>query len=381
MYNNLVTNNPGTDRLLLFRKTQKLLDRFLFVFFAEDRLLLPPNSISEIVKQWTSLKDELDEYVPLYDRFKKYFGYMNTGYKGKRYDIYPYNGGLFAPDEILDNVIIDDDVLLEHTVKLSTYDFETDVDVNVLGHIFEHSLGEIENVQAEIKGEQVDRQKSKRKKEGIFYTPEYITRYIVENTVGKLCTEKRAEFGIVDEEYARGRKNRKTETIKTLDKKLTAYRNWLMTLTILDPACGSGAFLNQALDFLIKEHRKVDELRAQLLGGDLVLSDITTDILEKNIYGVDLNEESVEIAKLSLWLRTAKKGRKLNTLSNNIKCGNSLIDDPAVAGEKAFNWQQEFPEIFANGGFDVVIGNPPYVRAELLKSSVNPLKNLVEKNF
>lgn len=306
---------------------------------------------------------------------------MNTGYKGKRYDIYPYNGGLFAPDEILDNVIIDDDVLLEHTVKLSTYDFETDVDVNVLGHIFEHSLGEIENVQAEIKGEQVDRQKSKRKKEGIFYTPEYITRYIVENTVGKLCTEKRAEFGIVDEEYARGRKNRKTETIKTLDKKLTAYRNWLMTLTILDPACGSGAFLNQALDFLIKEHRKVDELRAQLLGGDLVLSDITTDILEKNIYGVDLNEESVEIAKLSLWLRTAKKGRKLNTLSNNIKCGNSLIDDPAVAGEKAFNWQQEFPEIFANGGFDVVIGNPPYVRAELLKSSVNPLKNLVEKNF
>ncbi|MFH1296484.1 MAG: hypothetical protein ABIJ04_04325 [Bacteroidota bacterium] len=201
----MVTNNPGTDRLLLFRKTQKLLDRFLFVFFAEDRLLLPPNSISEIVKQWTSLKDEVDEYVPLYDRFKKYFGYMNTGYKGKRYDIYPYNGGLFAPDEILDNVIIDDDVLLEHAVKLSTYDFETDVDVNVLGHIFEHSLGEIENVQAEIKGEQVDRQKSKRKKEGIFYTPEYITRYIVENTVGKLCTEKRAEFGIVDEEYARGR--------------------------------------------------------------------------------------------------------------------------------------------------------------------------------
>ncbi len=92
----------------------------------------------------------------------------------------------------------------------------------------------------------------------------------------------------------------------------------------------------------------------------MVFSDITTDILEKNIYGADLNEESVEIAKLSLWLRTAQKGRKLNKLNNNIKCGNSLIDDPAVAGEKAFNWQNEFPEIFANGGFDVVIGNPPY---------------------
>ncbi|HAF28663.1 MAG TPA: restriction endonuclease subunit M, partial [Bacteroidales bacterium] len=75
---------------------------------------------------------------------------------------------------------------------------------------------------------------------------------------------------------------------------------------------------------------------------------------------VDLNEESVEIAKLSLWLRTAQKGRKLTTISNHIKCGNSLIDDPEVAGEKAFNWQNEFPEVFTKGGFDVVIGNPPY---------------------
>ncbi len=180
--------------------------------------------------------------------------------------------------------------------------------------------------------------------------------------MGKLCTEKRNELEIVDEEYAKGRKNRKKEIIKALDEKLTSYRNWLLSITILDPACGSGAFLNQALDFLIEEHRKVDELRVQLLGGAIVFSDISTDILEKNIYGVDINEESVDIAKLSLWLRTAQKGRKLNTLSNNIKCGNSLIDDPEVAGEKAFNWQNEFPEIFAKGGFDVVIGNPPYAK-------------------
>ncbi|MDP2238250.1 MAG: N-6 DNA methylase [Bacteroidales bacterium] len=360
IYNNLVKNNPETDKLLLFKKTQKLLDRFLFIFFAEDRLLLPPNSISEIVKQWTTLKEELDEYVPLYDRFKKYFGYMNTGYKGKKYDIYAYNGGLFAPDEILDNISIDDEILHKHTSTISNYDFETDVDVNILGHIFEHSLGEIENVQAEIKGEKIDSQKTRRKKDGIFYTPKYITKYIVENTIGKLCEEKRTELDIVDEEYSKGRKNRKKDTIKTLEDKLIEYRNWLLSLTILDPACGSGAFLNQALDFLIAEHRKIDDLRAQLFGSGLVFSDITTDILEKNIYGVDLNEESVEIAKLSLWLRTAQKGRKLNKLNNNIKCGNSLIDDPEVAGEKAFNWQNEFPEIFAKGGFDVVIGNPPY---------------------
>ena len=285
---------------------------------------------------------------------------MNTGYKGKKYDIYAYNGGLFAPDEILDNISIDDEILHKHTLTLSNYDFETDVDVNILGHIFEHSLGEIENVQAEIKGEKIDSQKTRRKKDGIFYTPKYITKYIVENTVGKLCEEKRTELDIINEEYAKGRKNHKKDTIKTLDDKLTDYRNWLLSLTILDPACGSGAFLNQALDFLITEHRKIDDLRAQLFGSGLVFSDITTDILEKNIYGVDLNEESVEIAKLSLWLRTAQKGRKLNKLNNNIKCGNSLIDDPAVAGDKAFNLHNEFTEIFAKGGFDVVIGNPPY---------------------
>jgi type I restriction-modification system DNA methylase subunit len=238
-------------------------------------------------------------------------------------------------------------------------------------------LGEIENVQAEIKGEQVDQQKTRRKKDGIFYTPKYITKYIVENTVGKLCSEKRTELDIIDEEYAKGRKNRKKETIKALDEKLIAYRNWMLSLTILDPACGSGAFLNQALEFLIKEHHKIDDLRAQLFGSSIVFSDITTDILEKNIYGVDLNEESVEIAKLSLWLRTAQKGRKLNALNNNIKCGNSLIDDPEVAGDKAFNWQNEFPEIFANGGFDVVIGNPPYVRAELLGFC----RSHLEKNY
>lgn len=214
IYNNLVKNNPETDKLLLFKKTQKLLDRFLFIFFAEDRLLLPPNSISEIIKQWTTLKEELDEYFPLYSRFKKYFGYMNTGFKGKKYDIYAYNGGLFKPDEILDNITIDDDILHEHTLRLSNYDFKTDVDVNILGHIFEHSLGEIENVQAEIKGEKVDSQKTKRKKDGIFYTPKYITKYIVENTVGKLCEEKRAELEIVDEEYAKGRKNRKKKSTK-----------------------------------------------------------------------------------------------------------------------------------------------------------------------
>jgi len=378
LFENIKKRNPEKDKLLVFKKTQKLLDRFLFIFFAEDRQLLPPNSISEIITQWEKQTDWGDE-VQLYDRYKKYFHLLNTGWKGKKFEIFAYNGGLFAPDETLDSLIIDDDILKKHTLKLSGYNFNPEtteqkdeekvVDVNILGHIFEHSLGEIENVQAEIKGEKLDQQKTRRKKEGIFYTPKYITKYIVENTVGKLCEEKRNELDIIDEEYAKGRKNRKKDIVKSLDEKLITYRDWLLSLTILDPACGSGAFLNQALDFLIEEHGKIDDLRAQLFGGGIVFSDITTDILEKNIFGVDLNEESIDIAKLSLWLRTARKGRKLTTLSNNIKCGNSLIDDPEVTGEKAFQWQKEFPEIFKNGGFDVVIGNPPYVRVQQLDYS------------
>jgi hypothetical protein len=98
------------------------------------------------------------------------------------------------------------------------------------------------------------------------------------------------------------------------------------------------------------------------MGGGFVFPNVENSILENNLFGVDINNESVEIAKLSLWLRTAQPNRKLNDLSNNIKCGNSLIDDPEVAGDKAFNWEKEFPQIFAKGGFDVVIGNPPYVQ-------------------
>lgn len=331
----------------LFKKSQKLIDRFLFIFFAEDRDLLPPNSTLKILEQWNKLKD-LDAYAPLYERFKLYFGYLDTGRKGtdKGAEIFAYNGGLFKPDTILDSLLISDELLFKHTQTLSKYDFESQVDVNILGHIFENSLNEIESVNAEIEGVEFDKQKTKRKKDGVFYTPKYITKYIVDNTVGKLCEEKKAELNIVDEEYTKNRKGRTTAKLKELKDQLDNYRNWLLQLTICDPACGSGAFLNQALDFLIKEHQYIDELQTSLLGGGFVFPDIENTVLENNIFGVDLNEESVEIAKLSLWLRTAQPRRKLNDLSSNIKCGNSLIDSKAVAGDKAFKWEEEFPQIF-----------------------------------
>jgi REP element-mobilizing transposase RayT len=310
-------------------------------------MLLPNNSTIQILNKW---KDDCDfgDVRPLYDLFKQYFNFLDLGRKGteKRAEIYAYNGGLFKPDAILDALEIDNDLLYKYTLKLSKYDFESQVDVNILGHIFENSLNEIESVNAEIEGGDFDKQTSKRKKDGVFYTPKYITKYIVENTIGKLCHEKKQELGFDEEQYFRGRKNRNKTTIASLVTVLDDYRAWLLKLTICDPACGSGAFLNQALDFLIKEHGYIDELKTKILGGGLQFPDIENTILENNIYGVDLNEESVEIAKLSLWLRTAQPRRKLNDLSSNIKCGNSLIDSKAVAGDKAFKWEKEFPQVF-----------------------------------
>ncbi|WP_374450373.1 Eco57I restriction-modification methylase domain-containing protein [Cloacibacterium normanense] len=358
LFQSLVAQNPEFDQLELFKKSQKLLDRLLFLLFGEDRGLLPPNSVRLILQQWDKLKD-LDEYVPLYDRFKKYFGYLNTGFSGKQFDVFAYNGGLFKPDEILDQIKIDDTLLYTHTHKLSEYDFDSEVDVNILGHIFENSLNEIDEIKAQLEGQEIDKSKTKRKKDGVFYTPKYITKYIVENTVGKLCAEKKQELGIVEEDYFTDKK-RQQKTKELLLRKLKDYREWLLEMTIIDPACGSGAFINEALNFLIAEHKYIDELETKLLGGGFVFPNIENSILENNLFGVDLNEESVEIAKLSLWLRTAQPNRKLNDLSNNIKCGNSLIDDPEIAGDKAFNWEKEFPQVFAKGGFDVVIGNPPY---------------------
>lgn len=385
LFADILKQNPvpeGNDekewQLLLFKKTQKLLDRLLFIFFAEDSGLLPPNLMVQIINQWEQLKDEFDEYQPFYSRVKKYFGYMNTGFQGKQYEIFAYNGGLFKPDEVLDSIRITDELLVEHTKRFSTYDFESDVDVNILGHIFENSLSEIEEVTQHIQasavslsvGEGSSESPSKRKQDGVFYTPQYITKYIVEKTVGRLCMEKKQLLNINESEYFSDQRRQLQTKMRLLDQ-LQQYREWLLQITILDPACGSGAFLNAALQFLMAEHKLIDEMEAKVTGSTIVFQDVENSILEHNLYGVDINEESVEIAKLALWLRTAKPHRKLNSLNQNIKCGNSLISDPAIAGEKAFDWQKEFPQVFEKGGFDVVIGNPPYVQLQSMGAMSN----------
>jgi len=202
------------------------------------------------------------------------------------------------------------------------------LDLSTLGKLHEIALGR--------------RHQSARKSGGVYYTPDSVVRYIVETTLGRLLT------GLTPDEVA--------------------------GLRLLDPACGSGSFLLGALDFLIDWHRawyaRKDPASGALYRDRLGQWQLTTtkrvEILESNIFGVDLDERALEVTKLSLALRAcegeldqsangvAGAARRLTRLEGNIRRGNSLIDDD-------FDYPANFPEVFARGGFDIVLGNPPYV--------------------
>ena len=342
LFKNICKNNTSIDKNRLLSLTQKLCDRFVFILFAEDRGLLRLRTIAEIKDKFQNQVTELS----FYDFYKIYFKAIDEG--SERLDIKRYNGGLFATDTELDALKIDDSVL--EAQFLSDYDFLSDIGINILGHIFESSLNDLEELNAQINGNEFDAKQSKRKKDGIFYTPKFITEFIVENSLGELCKAKKDELGLdLNELLAPKNPKKLTKAESEIKDKIYAYREWLLSLKILDPACGSGAFLNQALEFLISEHGALDTYRKVYEGEGLGLYDIESTILENNLYGVDINADAVEIARLSLWLRTAAKGRVLTDLSKNLVAANSLL---------------EFPFDFK---FDVVIGNPPYVRQEAIK--------------
>lgn len=352
LFENLIKNNPTIEKLTLLKLTSKLIDRIVFILFAEDRGLLRANTIKEIREEFQ--KQKFTSYS-LYDIYKFYFEAINSG--NEKLQIPRYNGGLFAKDELLDSLVIDDEMLDEKVQKLSDYDFESEVSVNILGHIFEQSLSDIEEIRATINDERFDIKQSKRKKDGIFYTPSYITKFIVQNSLGKICFEKKKELNLAEISYPKNPKRLNKSEKETL-KNIYEYREFLLGLKVLDPACGSGAFLNEAFSFLENEHKFVDKYRKIYENETLGLYDIDSTILENNLFGVDINSEAVEIAKLSLWLKSAKKGRELVKLSDKIISANSLIDD-----------------IFSDISFDVVIGNPPYVRQEKIKELKPLLKS------
>ncbi|MEX0748776.1 MAG: TaqI-like C-terminal specificity domain-containing protein [Candidatus Saccharimonadales bacterium] len=332
-------------------KAQKIIDRIVFACFAEDRGLLPDNTLQRVIQA----ADKSAFGGSLWSTFKAFFEAIDVG--SEKLEIPDgYNGGLFAHDPTLNALKVSDEPLRK-VANISNYNFEEDLSVTILGHIFEQSISDLEEIKSKVEEtKSLDSfQQSRRKKDGIFYTPDYIVRYIVDNSLGaylrgeeeRLKSEFKLKGDITDKNYEKRER-----------QAYSKYQEFLQNVKVVDPACGSGAFLVYVFDYLLAENKRV----ASILGNNLFSSeDYIKSILQNNIYGVDLNDESVEITKLSLWLKSAQKGKKLTTLDNNIKCGNSLIDDSEVAGDKAFVWEKEFPEIFAKGGFDIVVGNPPWV--------------------
>ncbi len=358
LLNNLIENNKDLSKDMIFAAANKLLDRFMFILFAEDRGLIPENSIDTVIKQYEN-NNEWGDDTPLYDYYKKYFHFIDVG--NVKVKIPKYNGNLFKADEVLENLIIDDAIIKDDLSHLSAYDFSDDVDVEVLGHIFEQSLNDLEKIKESLFEEHkiVDT----RKKDGVFYTPKFVTQYIINNTIALTCKEKKEALKLYDE---------LKETKKAKEKRrsvLHVYREYLEGLKIVDPACGSGAFLTASFRYLLSEHKWIQNELAYADAGLFDYHDVDKQIIENNLFGVDINDASVGIAKLSLWLQTAKRDRPLSNLMGNVKCANSLT----------CNWSELFPEIMANGGFDCVVGNPPYFNIQTLGAKSEVTKEIQEK--
>ncbi len=372
LFKDICDNNQDIDIRICLKKTQKILDRFIFVCFAEDKDLLPSNIFERCIEVGKNLSMSR---FGVWEQVKGLFESIDLG--NETQDINQFNGGLFAKDDILDNLKIPNNCF-EYMNELSHYDFSSDLNENILGHIFEKSISDLEEIRLELDGTVIKKKEGKRNKDGIFYTPKYVTKYIVENSIGKYLEQKRIELGeqrlptLTEEDYKTELKtkiiNRKkvTETeykTNNLQKHIDfwkRYREVVKNIKVLDPACGSGAFLNEAFNYLHKVGTYINDKIIDLTG-EYSFFDLDKEILKNNLYGVDLNEESIEITKLSLWLKTANKYSLLTTLDNNIKCGNSLINDNEIEPDKSFDWNTEFKEVMNNGGFDVIIGNPPYV--------------------
>lgn len=383
IFENMRKNNPTVNENTIIEKVQKLLDRFLFICFCEDKGLLPNNIFHKTLEKGKNFGD-------VFEVFKMLCNWINLG--NPRKNISHFNGGLFKNDDILESLYVDNEVF-EEMKKISEYDFDSELNENILGHIFEQSISDIEDLKKELNGEEFDKKKGKRKKDGIFYTPKYITKYIVENSIKNWLDDKRKELGedklpeLSEADFEIKYSSKKSDEriySKNYKKHIefwTKYREAVKNIKIVDPACGSGAFLITAFEYLLNYNNYLDDKIFDLTGTKDLFSDTTKEILQNNIFGVDLNKESVEITKLSLWLKTANKNKTLATLENNIKCGNSLIDDIEIAGELAFDWEKEFPQVFENGGFDVVVGNPPYVDSESMVKFIPKEREWISKNY
>ncbi|MDP8205408.1 MAG: N-6 DNA methylase [Candidatus Electryonea clarkiae] len=378
LYNNYHYNRIKLIQHLLqppFNKTldgsiriaQKLLDRIIFIAFCEDRGLLPDKSIEKAhnrIPPFTYVTN------PRWQNFLDLFKSIDQG--NKNIGIPPYDGGLFKQDDEVDNLNLDDH-WTDFFQSVGNYDFKDEVNVEVLGQLFEKSINDIEKIrlkgifEEKVELDQPQMKKSaERKRGGIYYTPPQFTEFIVFNVVTKIIEER---FAKVSEKL-----NIETNDLDSSEPDNNQAEYWrsclaeLRNITIVDPACGSGAFLIKAYEILeVKYQEVIYNLLYHDCDADETLKEQIADfILNDNLFGVDLSPEAVEITQLSLWIRSAKEEKKLSDLSRNIISGNSIIVDPDI-DPSAMRWEEKFPEVFNrdNKGFDCVIGNPPWERIKL----------------
>lgn len=338
---------------------QQTLDRIIFLRICEDRSIEPYGSLQECLKSGDYYKNLLQEFKQADDK---------------------YNSGLFnfKKDKISHTLTINNKTLKTIINQLyypeCPYEFSV-LSVEILGSAYEQFLGK--TITINNRGKAVIELKPEvRKAGGVYYTPQYIVDYIVQNTIGKLCENK---------------------TPKDVAE-----------IKIVDPACGSGSFLLGAYQYLLNWHKDYYLQNPNNKNTTTPEGNLTTTekkrILLNNIYGVDIDTNAVEVTKLSLLLKcmegetkasianqmTMFKERVLPTLDSNIKSGNSLIDTDFYDNQldfgeerkiKPFSWNAEFNTILPNG-FDAVIGNPPYIKERGSKEIFEPvLKSKIGKLY
>ena len=348
------------------KMAQRLFDRILFIAFCEDRRLLPERIITEAY----SVAGIHAVTNPRWQSFKNLFRSIDAG--NETHGIPRYNGGLFEPHAV-DDLELPDDPWTTFFRTIGNYDFADEVNLDVLGHLFERSITELEKLKVSglfgdaEKAEQYASmpQSAKRKQLGIDYTPPGLTSRSVQYAVEELRAAGNAaaavEFGVSEKEANRGMAPDDVEYWRRC-------LDILQKLKIVDPACGSGAFLFQAYDVLESRYNEVIGHMDQLgeAGAKKLVEKIPRFILQENLYGVDLSPEAVEITQLALWIRSASPGQLLAKLSENVVHGNSLVHDAEVH-PAGFDWRERFPDVFnrEEAGFDCVIGNPPWERMKL----------------
>ncbi len=313
--------NENLDQNVLEEGIQRIIDRLVFVRVLEDRVL-EDQVLIPILREWEKNKGE--QFFP---KLIKKFRELDDIYNSSLFKKHACEN--WEEHSIEWKKIID----LLHGSNVYEYDFK-EMPADILGGVYESYLSYISQNPIKIetdKKELKQQSRKKRKEHGIFYTPKFIVNYIVENTLGKKLDEAK---NMAD----------------------------LKKIKVLDPACGSGSFLTKALETINDRYKDFGN------SGD---QNTKTEILLSNIYGVDLDNQAIELAKLNLLIDALDKKAKLPDLTGNIRIGNSLISDSKIS-EKSFNWKNEFSEVFKQDGFDIIIGNPPYLSTE--KGLINEIE-------